>query len=383
MKAWSILLLCALLAACATPPEQRADVRFFNDAKFAPPAERIRVEDVFALSPEMKRYLDHEISDKLRSRGSQHGLVDALYSQGELKLEYDSVMTRNASQAFEARSGNCLSLVIMTAAFAKALGLGVHYQSVFTDETWARSGDIQFLIDHINLSLGRRVSEIDRGARFQEVLTVDFVPPQDSRPQRARLLPESTVIAMYMNNRAAESLARGRLDDAYWWSREAVVQDPAFARAYNTLGVIYRRHGDLAQAERVLNHALALEPASPQIVSNLAQVLADQGRVAEAGALGQRLAQLESEPPFIFLDRGQAALRQGDYAAARDLLTREVARAPYYHESHYWLAIAYVKLGDAKQARKHLALAMEASTTRGDHDLYAAKLDQIRAVQPR
>jgi Tfp pilus assembly protein PilF len=375
------LLLSALLVACATPPAQQADARFFSDAKFSAPSEPIRAADVFALSPAMRHYLEHETADKFQRRGRQQGLVDALYSKGELRLEYDSVVTRNAAQAFEARSGNCLSLVIMTAAFAKELGLAVHYQSVFTEESWARSGDMNFLIDHVNVSLGRRVSEIDRGSRFQEVLTIDFRPPQDSRGQRARLLSEGTVIAMYMNNRAAESLASGRLHDAYWWSREAIVQDPAFARGYNTLGVVYRRHGDLFEAERVLNHALAIEPSNPQIVSNLMQVVGDQGRPAEAGVLRQRLAQLESEPPFIFLDRGQAALREGDYATARDLLLREVARAPYYHESHYWLAIAYVKLGNAKQAREHLARAMDASPTRGDHDLYAAKLERIRSAQ--
>jgi predicted Zn-dependent protease len=377
------LLLCLLLAACATPPQQRADERLFSDAKFIPPAERIRAEDVFALSPAMKRYLDQEVADKLRSRGRQQGLVDALYSKGDLKLEYDSAMTRNAAQAFDARTGNCLSLVIMTAAFAKELGLAVHYQSVFTDETWARNGDIHFVIDHVNLSLGKRLGDSPRSANAQDVLTIDFLPQQDLRNQRVRLLSENTVVAMYMNNRAAESLADGRLNEAYWWSREAVVQDPAFARAYNTLGVIYRRHGDLAEAERALIHAMAQDPSNPHIVANLAQVFSEQGRVAEAGALQQRLALLESDPPFVFFYRGQEALRNGDYAAARDLFTREVVRAPYYHESHYWLALAYAKLGDLKQAREHLALAMENSTTRGDHDLYAAKLDKIRSVQVR
>jgi hypothetical protein len=31
-------------------------------------------------------------------------------------------MTRNAAEAFEARQGNCLSLVIMTGAFARRWG---------------------------------------------------------------------------------------------------------------------------------------------------------------------------------------------------------------------------------------------------------------------
>jgi hypothetical protein len=31
-----------------------------------------------------------------------------------------------------------------------------------------------------------------------------------------------------MNNRAAEALVQGKIDDAYWWAREALVQSPAF-----------------------------------------------------------------------------------------------------------------------------------------------------------
>ncbi len=381
MNAWAVLLLSALLAACATPPEPLPVGGFLSDAQFAAASEPIRPEAVFAISPAMQRYLDREITDKMRTQGRQQALIDALYSKGELRLEYDSALTRNAAQAFEARSGNCLSLVIMTAAFAKGLGLSVQYQSLYTDETLARSGDIHFVVDHINLSLGRRLSDFVGTARYPEVLTVDFLPPQDTSKQRVRQVAERTVIAMYMNNRAAESLARGRLNDAYWWAREAIVQDPSFTRGYNTLGVVYRRHGNLPEAEHALAYALTREPNNPQILSNLAQLLADQGRGAEAGSLKRRLAQLETEPPFIFFERGQVAMRSGDYAAARDLFAREVARAPYYHEFQYALALAYAKLGDARLARKHLALAMESSTTRGDHDLYAAKLDQIRALQ--
>ena len=380
MKFWAALLPCLLLGACASAPVERppAAPSLLADARFAPPSERVSADDVFALSPEMKRYLEVDIADKLREKGLQKGLIDALYAKGELKLDYDSAMTRNAAQAFAARSGNCLSLVIMTAAFAKELQLGVYYQSVFTDETWARSGDIQFVIDHVNLSVGRRISEVDRGARFQSVLTVDFLPPAEIGKQRARILAENTVVAMYMNNRAAETLAQGRVDDAYWWAREATLQDPGLARGYNTLGVVYRRHGDLKLARRVLEHAIAQEPDNPQIVANLAQVLTDQGHNAEAAVLFARLAQLEKEPPFMYFDRGQEALRNGDVVAAQALFERQVDRMPYYHEFHYWLAVTNAKLGDTRGALRQLEMAMDTSTTRGDHDLYAGKLARLQ-----
>jgi len=374
MRAWAVLLLSLAglwLSGCAAPPTVAQADSLFADARFAPPSEPVRVADIFALSPEMNRYA-------ASLPPNPKALVDALYTRGELKIEYDATMTRNAAQAFEARSGNCLSLVIMTAAFAKQLELSVYYQSVFTDETWARSGDIQFSIDHVNLSMSRRLAELDRTARFQQVLTVDFLPRPESGQQRARVLSEATVVAMFLNNRAAESLARGRVDDAYWWAREAVVQDPSLARAYNTLGVVYRRHGDLALAERVLRHALASEPDNPQVVSNLAQVLSERGNSSEARELRVHLARIEAEPPFASFDRGQEALRRGDIAAAHELFARQVKRAPYYHEFHYWLAVTAARLGEAAEARKHLALAMDTSTTRDDYDLYAGKLMRLQ-----
>jgi len=40
-------------------------------------------------------------------------------------LEYESRVTRNASETYAARMGNCLSLVIMTAAFARKVGMRI------------------------------------------------------------------------------------------------------------------------------------------------------------------------------------------------------------------------------------------------------------------
>ena len=37
----------------------------------------------------------------------------------------------------------------------------------------------------------------------------------------------------------------------------------------------------------------------------------------------------------------------------------------------------------ATQAREHLTVAMENSNTRSEHDLYAAKLDRLRALRPQ
>ena len=380
MRMWAALALSLLLAACASAPPQAPQTdALFNDRLFAPPSAPISARDVFALSPEMHAYLTGDIARVVRTKGSQYGLFEALYDKGLLKLEYDAAMTRNASQAFAARSGNCLSLVIMTAAFAKEMGMPVRYQNVFVDETWSRSGDFYLSIGHVNLSLGRRLVEYGPN---DTTMTIDFLPPKDLRGLRTWPIDESTIIAMYMNNRAVESLTSGNVDDAYWYAREAVAQDRRFLSAVNTLGVTYERHGDLPLAQQAFEFVLAREPGNTRSMSNLASVLYARGQTQAAQELTRRLAQMEPNPPFAYFKRGLAAMEEGNYRVAKDMFAKEVDRAAYYHEFQFWLALAYLGLGETEKAREHLAIAAEISTTRAEHDLYAAKLERMRAHAP-
>ena len=367
MKLGILVLLSSLLGACAmAPPTPPANL--LQDSAFAPPTERIESADIFAMSPEMSQYFQSRILPDARTRGPRYALMDTLYADGQLKLEYDAEITRDAAQAFAARSGNCLSLVVMTAAFAKQLGLDLRYQNVLVEETWSRDGQIYFSIGHVNVTLiERRI-----GANDGET-TIDFLPPRDLRTQRSRPIMEQTVVAMYMNNRAVEALVRGRIDDAYWWARGAIKEDPWFLSAYNTLGAVYERRGMPANAEVAFAHVLGREPGNLHVMSNLVAALSEQGRTAEAGQWSQIMQKRDPNPPFSYFNRGLEAMKARDYARARDLFAKEVDRAPYYHEFHYWLAAAYVGLGQYADARKHLQIAMENSTTRRDHDLYAAK----------
>jgi Flp pilus assembly protein TadD len=382
MKTRCVLLFAMLLVACATAPVTERTELLFRDDLFAAPSERISGDDVFALSNDMKHYLSAEIAGQLRAKGPQRGLIDALYDKALLKLEYDAEITRNASQTFAARAGNCLSLVIMTAAFAKEIGVPVRYQLVRVEDAWSRSGDMHFASSHVNLTLGTghigdRILD-DRTAP----MTIDFLRPEDIRGRHMHVISEETIVAMYMNNRAVESLTQAHLNNAYWWAREAIDRDPRFLSSYNTLGLIYRNHGNLQEAERILKHVLDLEPGNTLFMSNLALVFDDEGRVAESKALIRKLEQLQPYPPFHFFNLGLTAMHKGDFKAAKDLFAKEVDRDAYYHEFHFWLAAAYLGLGEIEQARTQLTIAMESSTTRKEHELYAAKLDRIRSYRP-
>jgi tetratricopeptide (TPR) repeat protein len=107
------------------------------------------------------------------------------------------------------------------------------------------------------------------------------------------------------------------------------------------------------------------------------------GRTVEAREVAQRLARIEPQPPFHYFNQGMAAMHARDFARAKALFQREVDRAAYYHEFHFWLALANLGLGDTKEARKHLAVALDNSTTRNDRDLYAAKLEHLKPTRMR
>lgn len=375
-----IVLLAALLTACASTQMVPHPGHLFDDKLFSPPSESIRAEDVFAVSAAMKRYLKVDIASQLQAKGPQQGLIEALNSKSQLQVQYDSATTRNAAQTFDDRAGNCLSLVIMTAAFAKELGMSVHFQSVFVDEAWSRSGGMHFNIGHVNLTVGKRYHDIKSRIDDNVMITIDFNPPLENKSYHTWAIKEHTVMAMYMNNRSAEALARGQINDAYWWVREAIKQDPAFLSAYNTLGVIYRRNGNPDAAEQALNYALLRDPSNTQIMSNLALVLNDEGRIAESKLLTEKVERRQPFPPFHFFTLGSDAMQAGNFKLARDMFQRELARDPYNHEFHFWLAAAFARLGDVPQSKRHLGIAMDFSTTRKEHDLYAAKLDRLKAV---
>lgn len=381
MKHWITLLLPLALAACASAPVVPKTTQFFSDHHFSQASEPIQVEDVFSISHEMEAYLLSDIAPQLKSKGFQQGLFDALYDKQQLKLEYDSVMTKNAAQTFKTRTGNCLSLAIMTAAFARKIDLSVEFQSVVVDDTWSRSGNLYINSGHVNIVLGKRFLNFRNSYMGDRLLLIDFLPPEELANQRTHALREETILAMYFNNRAAELMVQGKLDDAYWAAREAIKQDASFIASYNTLGVIYKKHGNFPEAQQVLSFALQYAPDNIVVMSNLAQVFTDLGKRDEASKLTGKLQQIQPYPPFHFFHLGQAAMQREEYAAAKILFAKEVARDPNYHEFHFWLALAHFRLGELKQANEQLTIAQENSTTRHDHDLYAAKLNRLKSHQ--
>lgn len=376
------VLFAILFSACTSPSPRQSSIpeHLFHDQLFAATNEVIEHQQIFKVNPVMRQFIASYITPDLRHKSMQQALFDALYHKGQLRLTYDASVTRDAADTFAARAGNCLSLVIMTAALAKELDLTVQYQQVIVDQSWSRSGELYFSNGHVNIVLGKKRFDTRQSYDKSYWLTIDFLPPEDTAGQKSFELEEKTIIAMYMNNRAAEALARNELDQAYWWAREAIVSDANFATAYNTLGVIYYRHNNLDAAYQASLQARHLSPENTSAMANMVQILTSLGKVDEAQKLNAQLTQAQPIAPFYFFKQGLAAMEKSDFKQAKLWFEKELARAPDYHEFHFWLGLAHYRLGEFKQAEEQLTLAKESSLNKKDHALYQAKLDHLHAI---
>jgi Tfp pilus assembly protein PilF len=387
---WAAALLAsAVLAGCAgTAQNHETAQALLHDEFFKASPVPVSAGEVLALSSEMRRFVDNELLAQDRAADPRSLLIQALQRAhddprpGNLNLRYDADTTRTAAQTFEDRAGNCLSLVLMTAAFARHLDIPVRFQSVRVDDSYTRHGELLLAIGHINLGLGRG-KLIAAGGEATQWSTIDFLPQINLSRQRIQVLSTRTVLAMFMNNRAAEALVAGHLDESYAWVREALHQDPGFTGGVNTLAVIYMRRELWPQAEHALQHVLTRAPSDTAALSNLVALLESAGRLSEAQAAAKRLAELQGPRPYHFHDLGRAALARGDASQARDLFLRELQRQPLQHESHHGLALAYAALGDEQRAAEHLALARDYGGNSENQQRYAAKLAWLREHSQR
>ncbi len=377
------LLLATALGGCAGLALP-SPVPLLHDALFDHPPRPADADAVLNLSPAMQAHLDRLRQQTRRPGDLPQALAESLYQPGGLRLDYDASITRNAAEAFDARSGNCLSLVVMTTALARGLGLDVSFQDVRSDDQFRHEGGLTLRTGHVNLVLGERPrAQHWRSAQADLVLrhlVIDFLPQETARGLPVAPISQAQVLAMFMNNRAVESLLAQAPAQAYAWSREALRHDPGSAAAYNTLGVVYQRAGHMAPAAAAYEQVLALDDRRVAAMANLAQVRRAQGRDAEAEAWEQRRAALEPNAPFHFLRLGQAALAAGDLALAGVHFQRELRRQPESHEAWFGLARVHVALGDNAQAEQALRQALAASATVGEQARYAGKLGVLKAA---
>lgn len=381
------LLLCVIfifgLNGCSSSSISDNDInQYLHNEYFTPQSDIPKPEELFYLPPKAKQELQSAYNRYKTSHRS--GLSDSEWlahyiNIGQGGFEYQDNVTTIAAQTFNARAGNCLSLVLLTAALAKQLDVKVEFQEVEVTPVWDKQGDFYLINGHINIKLTPQDSSTTLHIT-QRATLVDFLPERAIRGYRTNTINSETVMAMFYNNVAAESLVNGDYDRAFSLLQAGLILKPDFIPALNTLAVLYRYKGLEYEAETLYKLALEYNDDNLNALANYAILLASQERLDEWAAIHKKIELARINNPYYYYDMGQQAYAEKQYSQALRWYKRAVDRADYQHEFYLELAKTYWQLGDWLQAKKNLERAI--TLTYGDNKKrYQAKLHSINTHQ--
>ncbi|MCH7813511.1 MAG: tetratricopeptide repeat protein [Planctomycetes bacterium] len=120
------------------------------------------------------------------------------------------------------------------------------------------------------------------------------------------------------------------------------------------LAIALRQTGDFDGSLELLGTLAEQHPKFAALQHRLGDALFESGRLEEAETAFQKAVQLNRSAPVPCVSLADVKIRQGDYAAAVELLKRAIRRDPDYKAAHYSLGIAYRGLGRLEEATREL-----------------------------
>lgn len=297
-------------------------------------------------------------------------IVEFLFSPDELGMHYDIGANHTVAEAYATREANCLSFTLLAIALAREAGLQAYGQEIEETLAWRQEQDTLYRTHHVNAGVRIHQRQLTVDVAWDEVIARK--PPRQIRDER--------LLVHYYNNRAADLLDAGRLDEALRYADVAKTLDPGYAVTWSNTGVLHLRHGDPQRAEQHYLQALRLNPMEPGALSNLAVHYQRTGNTAAARALQARLQRVQKKDPFHHFLLGVKHEREGDLESAVRDYRQAIRLFPDEHRFHFGLARVYFQLGDRRRAGEALARAEQLSEGTSQQ-LYHAKLDALRRLQ--
>ncbi|MET0503672.1 MAG: tetratricopeptide repeat protein [Candidatus Binatia bacterium] len=146
-------------------------------------------------------------------------------------------------------------------------------------------------------------------------------------------------------------------DSETLWNH-ALAASPS-SMAYFHVGRFTAQRGDLAEAEKYLRRAVAINPTNDVMHSNLALLLARQGNLAEATVHFHRALEINPADPATLNNMGIALAQQGKLDDAIQYFKRALEITPNDVSGHTNLANVMLARGELDGATEHLRRAIE------------------------
>ncbi|MBO9490139.1 hypothetical protein J7384_07185 [Endozoicomonas sp. G2_1] len=330
-------------------------------------------EELFALSDGQQQAFLNQYQHYVSHGYAPHKAIFQILKSDLTDFTYYGE-TNTAQQTASLARGNCMSLAVLTTAYAKLANVDFDYRKVNTLPIFEKQGNVILSSSHVQTYLYKPnfKPEIDTYYLRPPGIVVDYFPSTTNMP--GRLFSKHQFIAMYYRNIAADYLIDNELEAAFAYALASHQYDQHSPENINLLAVLHRRLGDVEGAEAIYQAALAHDLNNVAMLSNYATLLKSQQRYQEAEILDNKIAGLEDLNPYQWLEQAYVEHRQGRVAAAKRYYYKVIEQAPYVHQAYLGLYQIYAKQHQLNKAREMLKKALTWSYELDDRKLYKAKL---------
>ncbi len=314
----TLVLLALVAAGCASQisiprveaPDIAGDAALFASVSSVPPPNALLAAD-----PAMRSFVE-QIRPRLRSSTRQvDALIDALFDEQGLEIEYSASSTYTAAETFRRKRGDCLSVTALFIALAREMGLRASFQDVYTRPMWRRGQNL-----YIN---ERHVSALVR-LSSRESITVDFDTRASNYKVRSNIISDETALAQFYNNLAATALENGDRSRSHLLFRQAVQADPGLPFIWSNIGTLYASMGHYERAEQAYLYALNIDSGELSAMTNLVNLYRRTNRPNLARRYLERVATYQRRNPYYMQALAEDALARGDYERAERYALRAI-----------------------------------------------------------
>jgi tetratricopeptide (TPR) repeat protein len=309
-------------------------------------------EDPFEAPPELKAFARLHTMSHQGATAKVGALLKSIFAppeEGGLGITYDNAYTRTPLEAMRDRKANCLTLTTLYVAACKSIGLEAHYGESLRISRWRRVGSTVRYERHV-------VAVVPMGIVGQELIA-DFLPELRRGSVLIEPLEPKRVLALFHSNRAVELLEEARPEEALQSAHQSIQMDPKLGVGWNILGVVQRKQGLDAEAERSFLKAMEVDPKDGAPCGNLENLLREEGREAEAQAYRDRGLEVRKRDPFFNAFLAEEALQDNQWPEAEKRIKQAIHLLPQEPDFYLIQARISLALGQRKDAIKALEKA--------------------------
>ena len=380
-RAFIVAALSGLLA-CANTDQQpdfveEQPAQFDDYADFGPRPDILTREDIFYLTQEQQaEFLSYFDSYEQEHVDPHRRITNYLQRFGKV-FNYQGD-TFNAEKTLREKSGNCMSMAVLTTALSDVAGVEVGYQLVDSIPVYELDDNLAFRGQHVRSYLYDPNYAPDNAFMIirKPGIIVDYFP--SGREHFIGNVTEEEYVAMFYRNKAATALSEEDMNEAFWMIQESFVHAPDHPDGINMMAILHRRTGHVERAEDLYLYGISIADQKVSLLKNYRNMLRSQGRLEEAQAIEETLYTLEDPSPFNWLSLAQEAYDEQNYVLSLQMYDKALEVAPYLKDAHMGKVRSQVRLGRMDDAADSLNTLTEYVYEPEEKSMYVAKLTTLR-----